>query len=351
VRTLGSSSSSGDAKLDNVWATGGQHATFFTRGKNSDPRWAALALRANDFDDHAGVARRAVYQADSGRRSSRYAAVTIDDAEPGGIDWDEVVDIVCIGRGAGVLAAAIGASRGGMTVLVADAGCGDGVSDADAPSLSGRLGVTDTETVDYLDALTQDIGPLTRCAGPGQVPMRSVHGPLRSAPGRGGIATFVGSALRDWADSCLASPCGLLHTQIARAAMTVTYTSAGKTLEAEVVGSIDVDKGKLVEGLDGWLTSHADELGIGEYSSSSLQRLVFDAGQVVGAVIDTPMGSRAIRAKHGVVLETAAASVAPTLSALQGPDLENATRVEVALVTRPASRFARLELLVTAPGR
>jgi hypothetical protein len=274
-----------------------------------------------------------------------------DVTEPGDIDWDEVVDIVCVGRGAGVLAAAIGASRDGMKVMIADAGCGAGATNADAPSLSGRLGVTDTETVDYLDALTRDIGPLTRCAGPGQVPMRTVDGPAPREPGRRGIATFVGSALRDWADSCLASPYGMVHTQVARAAMTVTYTSAGKTLEAAVVGSIDVDKDKLVEGLDGWLTSHADELGIGEHLSSSLQRLVFGAGQVVGAVIDTPMGSRAIRARHGVVLETAAASVAPTLSALQGPDLENATSVEVALVTRPASRFARLELLVTAPGR
>lgn len=279
--------------------------------------------------------------------------MTLQDAvtEPGDVDWDEVVDVVCIGRGAGVLAAAIGASRGGMNVVVADAGVGDGAGNADAPSLSGRLGVTDTETVDYLDALTQDIGPLTRCAGPGQVPMRTVDAPLRPGPGRGGIATFVGSALRDWADSCLASPYGLLHTQVANAEMTVTYTSAGKSLDAVVVGSVDVENGKLVEGLDGWLASHADELGIEEHSSSSLQRLVFDVGQVVGAVIDTPTGSRAIRAKHGVVLETAAASVAPTLSALQGPDLANATSVEVALVTRAASRFARLELLVTAPRR
>jgi hypothetical protein len=330
-------------------ATGGQHATFFTRVKNSDSRWAGRALRANAFDDRTFGGLRSGYQADSTPRSSAYASVTTQDAagESGDIAWDAVVDIVCIGGGAGVLAAAIGAGDGGMTVLLADAGRGDGV-DADALSLSGRLGVTDPETAKYLDALTQDIGPLTRYAGPGHVPTRNVDGPQRADAGRGTIATFVGSALRDWANACLASPYGLLYTQVSRPATTTTYTGAGKPLEVAVVGSIDVVDGQLTEGLEDWLAVHAGDLGIGEESSSSLQRLVFEGGQVVGVIIGTPTGPRAVRANNGLVIQIATDSAVP---AVQVPGLENVTSVEVALVTRPASRFARLELLVTAPGR
>jgi hypothetical protein len=350
VRTLGSSSSWSDAKLDKMSATGGQHATFFTRVKNSDSRWAGRALRANAFDDRTFGGLRSGHRADSTPQNSTHASVTMKDAggESGDVAWDDVVDIVCIGGGAGVLAAAIGAGGAGMTVLLADAGRDHGVDDVDAISLSGRLGVTDPETAKYLDALTQDIGPLTRCAGPGHVPTRNVDGPHRADAGRGVIATFVGSALRDWADACLASPYGLLYTQVSRPATTTTYTSAGKPLEVAVIGSIDVVDGQLTEGLDDWLAVHAGDLSIGEESSSSLQRLVFEGGQVVGAVIDTPTGPRAVRANNGLVIQIATDSEVP---AVQIPGLENVTSVEVALVTRPASRFARLELLLSTPSR
>ena len=272
------------------------------------------------------------------RANMSRSAVQRDDE----FDWDDVVDVVCIGRGAGVLAAAIGADRGGMTVFVADAGHGDGADAAEADSLAGRLAMADTDTVSYLDALTEDVGPLIRCAVPSQVPLRTVDAP-EAEPKRGRIATFVGSALRGWADRCLASPYGLLYTNLAHST-TVTYTSAGDTIEATVVGTIDVENGRLTEQLDQWLTARAGELGVDEYSSNSLQRLVFDGGQVVGAIIDTPTGTRAVRAEHGVFMETGGNALAPTLPA---DGLENASSVTVALVTRAASRFVRLELLAT----
>lgn len=268
--------------------------------------------------------------------------------QPGDIDWDDVVDIVAVGRGLSVLAAVVGAGRGGMTVFIADARTSEVGSNADAGSLAGRLGVTDPDTVEYFDSLTQDAAPLTCCAGPGQLPMRLVDG-LLPEPGRGPIATFVGSALRSWADRCLASPYGLLSTTVARPAMTVTYTSAGEKINAAVVGSIKVENGQLVQGLDDWLATSADKLDISEPASSSLQRLVFDdAGRVVGAIIDTPTGSRAVRARGGVILATSVGEMAPSWT---GDALEHAKSVKVALVTRAASRFARLELLVTPQDR
>lgn len=314
-------------------------------------RWTDdIALRSEHVEDYPVKGRRGSHRTDSGtrpgaRRATYSATVLQDndtdtDTDLGGIDWDDIVDIVCIGRGAGALAVAICADRGGMQVFIADAGHGAGAGGAEADSLAARLGVTDDVTVDYLNALTEDVGPLIRCAVPNQVPLRTIDGPQADS-GRNRIATFVGSALRGWADRCLASPYGLLYTTLAHSTA-VTYTSAGETIEASVVGTIDVENGRLVDELDEWLTVRARELGTDEDSSNSLQRLVFDGGQVVGAIIDTPTGPRSVRAKRGVVMETGGRALTPTLPA---DGLGSASSVMVALVTRAASRFVRLELL------
>lgn len=290
----------------------------------------------------------------SGRRSNRrpntgrYADAldagydAAGDGELCGMHWDDVVDIVCVGRGAGAQSAAIAANRSGMSVFMVDAGHVDGAGGTELESLAGRLGVTDVDTVDYLDALTEDVGPLIRCAVPSQVPLRTIDGPQAESR-RGRIATFVGSALRGWADRCLASPYGLLDTNLAHTP-TVTYISAGETIEVTVVGTIGVENGRLTEELDEWLTARADEVGIGRGSSNSLQRLVFDSGQIVGAILDTPSGPRAVRARRGVVMETGGCAISPKLT-IDG--LGDVSSVTVALVTRAASRFARLELLIT----
>jgi hypothetical protein len=332
VRTIGSSSSWGDAKLANEW----------TPTKKVDLRWADMALRSDHVEERSIKGRRGGLRSNSGARAEprnvRYDATVVPDIEVGGIHWDDVVDVVCVGRGAGALAAVIAANRNGMSVFMA--GLGDGGNEAD--SLAERLGVADVATVDYLTALTEDVGPLVRCAVPSQVPLRTIDGPKADSR-RGRIATFVGSALRGWADRCLASPYGLLYTNLAHST-TETYTSAGATIEASVVGTIDVENGRLTEELDQWLSVRADELGVDGDSSDSLQRLVFDGGQVVGAIFDTPSGPRSVRALLGVVMETGGRAIAPTLPT---DGLDDASSVTVALVTRAASRFVRLELLAT----
>ena len=111
-----------------------------------------------------------------------------------------------------------------------------------------------------------------------------------------------------------------------------------------MVGTIDVENGRLTEELDPWLRERAGELGLDADPSDSLQRLVFDGGQVVGAIFDTAEGTRAVRAECGVVMETGGSAIAPNLPT---EGLDDAASVTVALVTRAASRFVRLELLAT----
>jgi hypothetical protein len=336
VRTIGSSSPWRDTKLAGEW----------TPAKKVDLRWADVAIRSDRVEERSIRGRRGGLRSNAGARaeprSVRYDATIVPDIEVGGIHWDDVVDVVCVGRGAGALAAVIAANRNGMSIFMACAGLGDGEGGNDADSLAERLGVADVATVDYLTALTEDVGPLIRCAVPSQVPLRTIDGPTADSR-RGRIATFVGSALRGWADRCLASPYGLLYTNLAHST-TETYTSAGASIEATVVGTIDVENGRLTEELDQWLSVRADELGIDGDSPDSLQRLVFDGGQVVGAIFDTPSGPRSVRALLGVVMETGGRAIAPTPPT---DGLDDASSVTVALVTRAASRFARLELLAT----
>jgi hypothetical protein len=94
-----------------------------------------------------------------------------------------------------------------------------------------------------------------------------------------------------------------------------------------------------------WLRDMARERGVKIHGSRSIQRLIFNDGQPVGAVIDTSDGVRHVRARHAVLLATGN-SVADDLLAMHPASvLRDGT---VSLVSRSASRFARLELLTTA---
>ena len=63
----------------------------------------------------------------------------------------------------------------------------------------------------------------------------------------------------------------------------------------------------------------------------------------VGVVIDTPSGSCSVRTRHGVMMALGDAE-----ERCQWPTdgLAGVTTAEVAFVTRTASRYSRLELLV-----
>ena len=77
-----------------------------------------------------------------------------------------------------------------------------------------------------------------------------------------------------------------------------------------------------------------------------MQRIVFEDGQVVGAVIATPDGPYAIRARHGVSLAPGGTRVN---AAMPHELLARDATVRLCLVSRTASRFGRLELVTTDP--
>jgi len=254
--------------------------------------------------------------------------------------WDEIADVICAGRGRLGVAVAAAAQRRGLDVMLADGPVA--TTDGSAGPLAGLLGVTDDETSAYLAALTEDITPQ-----PGTdpiIPVRVIDGPLQPGSLRAPIATFYGAALMHWAESCVASPYGLLYTRVADPRMSVTYTGAGGSVEATVLDTIDIDPQRPADSLEHWLTALETENEGAFTTSGSLQRLIFENGVVVGAEVESASGIRTVRARHGVML-TLGDGLTPSV---QAADLDLRESAEVALVSRAASRFARLELLTRA---
>lgn len=271
---------------------------------------------------------------DHRRRAGRSRAEDDHDAfdEIDDSQWDDVVDVVCLGSGRLGVAVAAAVRRAGLDVMVADAPADTATRGAE--HLDERLGITDEQTVAYLRALTEDFTPLP--AVDSGIASRVVDGPLRAPVKRGRLETFFGVALRDWARSCVSSPYGLLYTRVFDPVLRVRYPDS---IEATVLGSVDIDPGRAEDSVEHWLS--AIELP----ASGAFARLLFDDGMVIGAVLDSPDGERTVRARHGVMLPFGDGVTA----GVPGNELEFSETVDVALVFRAASRFARLEFLVREP--
>jgi len=224
-----------------------------------------------------------------------------------GIDWHEVVDIVCAGAGDTMRAAVVAAEAAGLDAIWVSCGA----AEPDDSTLAGRLGLTDPPTVAYLTALTEDI-TLGSASGAELVTAPRPQPPTSSL-------NFFGGQLRTWAQKCLDSPYGVLRT---------TPT------EAPTLGLPVGVPGERCD-LSAWLAELADADGIEPEDGAVLRSLVFVGPRVAGVIIDDADGARWVKATSGVVLPTGLGSALPTLP-------KPAT--ELVFHSRMASRFARLEL-------
>lgn len=247
---------------------------------------------------------------------------------PSEVSWDDVVDVVCGGIGPGVLAQAIMFTDLGLTVELADA-----VSPAE---------LTDPDTVAYLAAMTDDLGPLSRSPADLEVPLINAE-PVKPLADRRCVKVepFVGSHLRDWAARCVVSPFGVVYSAVPEAGMTAMRSESGETIHATVLGAYQCDTDRPGPALADWLAEQARQRGIAGHGLG-LQQLIFEYGRVAGAAIGTPAGTRLVRVTAGVVLS--AGAVSEGVEWPVQPELRN-TLVQVAIVTRTGSRFGRVELL------
>ena len=239
------------------------------------------------------------------------------------LDWDEVVDVICVGTDPGPTAQAISGVQCGRSVLVV-----------------ARPQIWDAETAAYFAEMTADL-PSPE-SGP-WLPLSRAR-PVDVEPARGRVIdTFVGAHLRDWAGQCWTTPFGILYTDAFDIGTTLMLTDEGLRIEAAVVGDYPSGAERSGRALAQWLAAQADEHDVQPDPDLSLQRLIIEYGRVAGAELHTASGPLLVRAVDGVALPTTSADADMSVRQDLG-DID----LEVVIIGRPAGRFGRVELLHSA---
>jgi hypothetical protein len=260
--------------------------------------------------------------------------------------WDIEVDVACIGAGVGGLASAIATSDAGGDVLVAIPHVARTVLPSGA-AVQQRVGgilrswagpQLDLATREYFSAL-EDFAPSTRPED-ARLTLRTAR-PMSSS---GRVETFVGSAVLDWNAKCSASPYGMLST-MSRRPTTPMRASDGQSLDVQAIGSINSTELSEGSALSGWMAQRVRERDIDVRESCGLERIVFEAGRIVGVMIRTVDGPLAVGVRAGVVLTSSDPLVDSHPLPVSSPH-----DLQVCVVGQPASRFFRVELLDASPA-
>ncbi|WP_293305984.1 hypothetical protein [Mycolicibacterium sp.] len=212
-------------------------------------------------------------------------------------EWDDVVDVICVGSTPGVLAYLSACEASDLDVL-----------HVAAPA------AFDHETGAYLAAMTEDLDACPDQSEPALT--KAAPAPLRR-DGRGRPDTldpFFGEQLRTWSARCLASPFAVLLTEVS-GVFTRMRTDDGETICAVAIPEKPTP--------EDWENGSTAETFAG---------FVYEYGRLAGAVLDDGSGPRTVRAEAGLAL--------PIGPAGEWPDARS-----LAMVSRPAGRFARLEVL------
>jgi len=232
------------------------------------------------------------------------------------LDWDEVVDVICVGADPGPTAQAISGVQSGRRVLAVS-----------------RPQIWDVDTAAYIAEMTAGLTPPESHR---QTPLTRAR-PAEPEPARERVIdTFVGAHLRDWAAQCWASPFGVLYTDPFDIDTTPMVTDDGLRIEAALVGIPRPDRP-----LADWLADQARDHDVQPDPGLALGRLITEYGRVAGAEFTSSSGPLLVRALDGVALPTRMPSAE---TAVVAPDL-GAVDLEVAIIGRPAGRFGRVELL------
>lgn len=231
------------------------------------------------------------------------------------LDWDDTVDVVCVGASPGVIAYAICCAANDLDVLM--------VNPPAEP---------DPVTVDWYAAMVED-------QIPGLNPGRQDHDGERPdfsfarvtpAPVPVGkrvrLEPFVGEHLRQWSAHCLRSPLGVMFTQVPELLIPMR-TEDGATITAAFLG--DLSDGDVLT----WLADRSREDGV-PVPGQAMSAMILDQGRIAGVQFGD--GTR-VAATGGLAFPVDAPALVPDL-----PGLGDCT---VAMVGRPAGRFATVDLL------
>ncbi|GLP76552.1 hypothetical protein TUM20983_36620 [Mycobacterium antarcticum] len=268
--------------------------------------------------------------------------------------WDTEVDVAVIGAGLGGLANAIATVDAGGEVLVADAGPADR-GDMPSGTLRERVSLKrgwllhdtlDVETNEYLAAVSEGVMESANVNRDVDVPRRVARNLSRDEAFARRVETFMGSRLNAWAAQCIASPFGLLYTSMRDWRTTTMKSDQGGSIEVASIGAMDWADGFGEHALRRWMTAQALDRDVEVQAASTLDRIVFEEGVIVGVVLSTTDGPYAVRTRSGITF-------APRDGDSGGEehvDVAAGERLQVCIVGRTASRFSRVELLATEPA-
>ena len=263
----------------------------------------------------------------------------------------EFVDILCIGSGSAGLAVGVAAAQSGQNAFVAEPD-----PEVSAPAVSSveswqavlqrrwDAEELNTASTNYLEQLTSSLGPPAPIRASGHLRVDTVEtfaaaevDPTEPVP------PFRGADLATWARECLTSPFGMIFSRVSSPAFTPVRKVDGTSVNAGLIASVPAAHRRETT-IRQWLSELARDSGVEIHRPCSIQRLLFGDGQLVGAQLDTPDGVRSVRARRGVVLGTSSSTVDDALwmSPTAGGDIKLCT------VGKTASRFARLEFLLSA---
>ena len=257
--------------------------------------------------------------------------------------WDHEVDVLCIGTTAGVLAAGVVAASAGCDVYL-------GISEptAGGSDLAASLGYrgADKQTTEHLSGFDYAFDKVGR--GQALWPVRAVEdiAPPPRPHHHGALEPFFGASLEKWARRCAAAPNGVLYNRVRERQMTEMRTSTrGEKVEAAIVGSVRLSPELPALSLIGWLNEQATAAGLRPCTGVRLVKLIFEEIGLVGAVIDTPEGAQAVRARENLII-----GVGDPLTERMPPLVGGSepVTVHVCLVSKTASRFGELEIITPA---
>ena len=255
------------------------------------------------------------------------------------LQWNDEVDVVCTDAGIAGLAGAIAAVAEGAEVLVActQASGASGAQCCTQGWFTPDIG--DAETLAYLAELAGDLDAPALPALDDDLPIRPA--PQAGVAPQRDVPPFLGSRLRDWAARCISSPSGYLYTRVTDWTSAAMLSEDGDAIQVAEIGSCETDPGDIVGSVLEWLDAEARTRDVDRQPVLGFERLVFEEGDVAGAVFATAQGPLAVRARHGVLFCRAGHRSGPAPS--QAAPGEGVLRV--ALVGKAASRFGRVELL------
>lgn len=261
--------------------------------------------------------------------------------------WDLEVDVASVGTGPGAVASALATMGAGASVLLATplAETGRRVSGvAVQQRVRGFLGSwqrpdLDGETDEYLTSLGAELGS-SGVAADRRMTVRTVRTVAADSPPQ----PFIGSRLGAWNAACLESPYGMLFSSVCGWRTAKVHSEDGHQFEVMSVGT--ASSAEVAAGFDvsGWLQRQAADRDVRVQRFTSLERIVFENGRVIGVELATADGVMSVRIRHGLALSASATDADDLPHAVVGSDVDD---LQVCIVGKTASRFLRVELVGT----